>query len=555
MTRPQSSVAVERNMMTPLCARRLAAHLRALRAIGILAVMAFAPAARADAVDDTLAKFLDDKFPQTAAAIGELSADAPPQAAAILEALGDNRLIIDPADHVVAYKTSAGALLNARTGQPIPDSSATAFKKVRVNNALRSAIQGAMGSLTLANPDPEKRLAAAEDVFRTHDAKALPALQAELGKESDPRVAAAMKLAQAAIFATSDTASPQDRLSAIATLKERGDQDAQSLIDGIAQKATDPAVKSAAASALSAIHARLALWGVAQNLWYGISASSVLLLAAIGLAITFGVMGVINMAHGEMVMLGAYSTYVVQTLLPPSLQNWSLAIAIPLAFVVAGCMGILIERLVIRFLYGRPLETLLATWGVSLILQQLVRTIFGANNRQVSAPAFMSGSIEVGGISITTGRLWIIVLAIAVFVALQLLLGATSFGLRMRAVTQNRRMAAAMGISTGRIDMFAFGLGSGIAGIAGVALSQIDNVSPNLGQGYIIDSFMGVGLGGVGNLWGTLLGALTLGLANKLLEPGIGAVLGKILLLVFIILFIQKRPRGLFALKGRAVEA
>jgi urea transport system permease protein len=281
----------------------------------------------------------------------------------------------------------------------------------------------------------------------------------------------------------------------------------------------------------------------------------VLLLAAIGLAITFGVMGVINMAHGEMVMLGAYTTFVVQSLLPPSAAQWSLAVALPLAFLVAGAVGVAIERLVIRFLYGRPLETLLATWGVSLILQQGVRTIFGANNRQVSAPGFMSGSIEWGGLSITTGRMWIIALAIIVFVALQMVLRATPFGLRMRAVTQNRRMAAAMGISTGRIDMFAFGLGSGIAGVAGVALSQIDNVSPNLGQGYIVDSFMVVVLGGVGNLWGTALGALTLGLANKLLEPVIGAVLGKILLLAFIILFIQKRPRGLFALKGRAVEA
>src|ERR1700721_1258811 len=289
MTRPQSRVAVERTMMTPLCARRLAAHLRALRAIGVLAVMAFATVARADAVDDTLAKFLDDKFPQTAAAIGELSAEAPPQAAAILEALADNRLLIDQADKIVAYKTAA---------------------------------------------------------------------------------AAALKLAEASIFATSDTTTTQDRLSAIASLKERGDQDAQSLIDGIAQKATGPAVKSAAESALSAIHARLALWSVAQNLWYGISASSVLLLAAIGLAITFGVMGVINMAHGESVVLGAYSAYVVQSPLPPSLQNWSLAFAIPLAFVVAGVVGIAIERLVIRFLYTRPLETLLATWGVALILPQ-----------------------------------------------------------------------------------------------------------------------------------------------------------------------------------------
>jgi urea transport system permease protein len=281
----------------------------------------------------------------------------------------------------------------------------------------------------------------------------------------------------------------------------------------------------------------------------------VLLLAAIGLAITFGVMGVINMAHGEMVMLGAYATFVVQSLLPPSLYQWSLAISLPLAFLVAGAMGVLIERLIIRYLYGRPLETLLATWGVSLILQQLVRTIFGANNKEVTAPDFMSGSVQWGGLSITAGRLWIIALAVLVFAALQFVLRATPFGLRMRAVTQNRRMASSMGISTGRIDMLAFGLGSGIAGIAGVALSQIDNVSPNLGQGYIIDSFMVVVLGGVGNLWGTLLGALTLGLANKLLEPVIGAVLGKILLLVFIILFIQKRPRGLFALKGRAVEA
>jgi len=404
--------------MTSLNDRRLAAHdfargahLRILRAFSVMALLAFSGAAHADAVDDTLAKFLSDKFPQTAAAIGELAAEAPPQAAAILEALGDNRLMIDPADHIVAYKTAAGALLNAKTGEAIPDSSAAAFKKVRVNNALRSSIEGAMGSLTLANPDPEKRLAAAEDVFRTHNAKALPALHTQLAKESDPRVAAALKLAQAAIFATSDSSSPQDRLSAITTLKERGDQDAQSLIDGIAQKATDPTVKSAAESALSAIHARLALWNVAQNLWYGISASSVLLLAAIGLAITFGVMGVINMAHGEMVMLGAYSTYVVQSLLPPWLQNWSLAFAIPLAFVVAGVVGIAIERLVIRFLYTRPLETLLATWGVSLVLQQLVRSLFGAANRQVSNPPFMSGAFELGGLSITTNRLWIIVLS------------------------------------------------------------------------------------------------------------------------------------------------
>ena len=527
----------------------------ALGVLALLACLLFSVAARADSLDDTLSRFLADKFPQSEKAVGELAAEAPPQATEILEALGDNRLLFDAADHLVAYKTTTGAILNAKTGKPIPAESVAAFKKVRVNNALRVAIEGAMGSLTLASSDPEKRLAAARDVFKTRDAKALPAVEAQLAKESDPRVATALRLARASIFATSASASPQDRLSAIATLKDLGNEDAQSLMDDLARQATEPAVKTAAETALASIHTRLAMWRVAQNLWYGLSASSVLLLAAIGLAITFGVMGVINMAHGEMVMLGAYATYVVQTLLPPSLQNWSLAFAIPLAFVVSGIVGIAIERLVIRYLYTRPLETLLATWGISLILQQGVRSLFGANNRLVSNPPFMSGAFHVGGLEITTNRLWIIVLSALVFVGLQLVLRATPFGLQMRAVTQNRRMAAAMGISTARIDMLAFGLGSGVAGIAGVALSQIDNVSPNLGQGYIIDSFMVVVFGGVGNLWGTAFGALMIGLANKLLEPLIGAVQGQIVLLIVIILFIQRRPRGLFALRGRAVEA
>jgi urea transport system permease protein len=527
----------------------------ALRALGLIALLIFANPARADPLDDTLARFLDDKFPQSEKAIGELAAEAPPQAAAILEALADNRLMFDAADHLVAYKAPSGAMVDAKSGKPITTVNASAFKKVRVNNALRSAIEGALGSLTLANPDPQRRLAAVEDVFKSRDAKALPAIEAQLAKETDPRVGDALKLARAAIVGTRDGASPQDRLAAIATVKARGDQDAQTVIEQIAQKTNDASVRNAADAALSTIHTRLALWGAAQDLWYGLSASSVLLLAAIGLAITFGVMGVINMAHGEMVMLGAYATYVVQLLLPPSLQNWSLAFAIPLAFVVAALVGVAIERLVIRFLYTRPLETLLATWGVSLILQQTVRSLFGANNRLVSNPPFMSGAFELGGLSITTNRMWIIALAIVVFVALQLVLRATPFGLQMRAVTQNRRMAAAMGISTARIDMLAFALGSGVAGVAGVALSQIDNVSPNLGQGYIIDSFMVVVFGGVGNLWGTAFGALTIGIANKVLEPLIGAVQGQIVLLIVIILFIQRRPRGLFALKGRAVEA
>jgi urea transport system permease protein len=259
-----------------------------------------------------------------------------------------------------------------------------------------------------------------------------------------------------------------------------------------------------------------------------------------------------------MVMLGAYTTFVVQETFRTMAPGWfdlSLPIAIPLAFLVAALVGICIERGIIRFLYGRPLETLLATWGVSLILQQAVRTTFGPTNREVGNPSYMSGAFDFYGISITYGRLWIIVFTLMLFFALLLALKATPLGLQMRAVTQNRRMASSMGIRTGWIDAMTFALGSGIAGIAGVALSQIDNVSPNLGQSYIIDSFMVVVFGGVGNLWGTLFGAFALGIANKFLEPMAGAVLGKILILVLLILFIQRRPRGMFALKGRAVEA
>ena len=526
-----------------------------VRWIALLVFVCCATFARADGLDDALSKFLGDRFPETAKGIAEVSVSGAPNAAAILDALKDGRLLVNAAEHVIVYKTASGDVVDAHSGAKSAVVDVSDFKKVRVNNGLRGAIDAALGTLTLLDPDPAKRLAASESVFKTRDAKSLGLLDAALGKESDARVKASLLQARAAIIASDSTVAPAERVAAIETLKIRADQDAQGLISEVADKADNAEVKSAALSALTAIKLRLQLWSVVQNLWYGVSASSVLLLAAIGLAITFGVMGVINMAHGEMVMLGAYTTFVVQSLLPPSLQPWALAISLPLAVVVAGLVGIAIERLVIRDRYGRPLETLLATWGVSLILQQAVRTIFGANNRLVAAPAFMSGSVDFGGLSIGLGRLWIIVLAILVFVALQFVLRATSFGLRMRAVTQNRRMASSMGISTGRIDMLAFGLGSGIAGIAGVALSQIDNVSPNLGQGYIIDSFMVVVLGGVGNLWGTLLGATVLGVANKLLEPFIGAVLGKILLLVFIILFIQKRPRGLFALKGRAVEA
>jgi urea transport system permease protein len=539
----------------PQClSRRLRAF--AVVALTFLAMAATPLAARADAIDDALAKFTTDRFPDTEKGISELAASGYAKAGDVFDALAGNRLYFSQLEHKVYYKTPDGKMIDARTGEA-SDVAEGALKRARLNNAVRGALQAAQGSLSLMSPDPAKRRSAADAVFRSRDANALTAVESAIAAEKDPDIRRAFEQARAAIIATKTDASEIDRLNAVTVLKDRGDQDAAGLLAGVANEAQGR-VKAAAAEASSSIQSRLALWAYVQNIWYGLSLGSVLLLAAIGLAITFGVMGVINMAHGEMVMLGAYTTFVVQEYIRahnPALFNYSLFIAIPLAFLFTGFVGIIVERCIIRFLYGRPLETLLATFGLSLILQQAVRSLFGANNREVGAPAFMSGSFDFGGLSITSGRMWIIVFAMMVFAMLQLVLRATPFGLRMRAVTQNRRMASAMGIDTNRIDALAFGLGSGIAGIAGVALSQIDNVSPNLGQSYIIDSFMVVVFGGVGNLWGTLVGALTLGIANKILEPIAGAVLGKIIMLVFIILFIQKRPRGLFALKGRSVEA
>ena len=293
-----------------------------------------------------------------------------------------------------------------------------------------------------------------------------------------------------------------------------------------------------------------------ETFFQGLSLGSVLLLAALGLAVTFGVMGVINMAHGEMVMLGAYATYMVQeALVGTALAPFALPLAIPAAFLLAAAVGAVLERGLIRYLYGRPLETLLMTFGVGMILQQAVRLIFGAQNREVVSPAWMQGTITLGGLSLTANRVWIIVFGLLVLGLVVAAIRYTRFGLEMRAVVQNRRIAATMGIRTGRVDALTFAFGSGIAGMAGVALSQIDNVSPNLGTGYIIDSFMVVVFGGVGSLAGTLVGALTLGVLNKVMEPYAGAVLAKVVVLVGIMLFIQRRPRGMFALKGRAAEA
>ncbi len=513
--------------------------------------------AHSASLDEALTHFTADDFDETATGLNEVAASGSPRAELILRALQDGQLMFSAERKAVYIKDETGKLSDAATGDPITDDPPADLDNVRINNRLRGAIDAALGTLTLLANDPTARFEAAQAVFKSRDANALPALATAIGKEQDPRVKRALIDARAAALLSSPDAKDEDKLAAVNTIARRGDQDALALLASLPPGTAAPVMK-AAAQAVAAIQTRLALWAAVQNAWYGISLGSVLLLAAIGLAITFGVMGVINMAHGEMVMIGAYVTFVVQDIIRashPALFDYSLAMALPLAFLVAGLIGILIERCIIRFLYGRPLETLLATWGLSLILQQAVRTAFGPNNREVGNPTWMSGAFDVGGITITYNRLWIICFALAVFVALLAILRLTRFGLEMRAVTQNRAMAASMGIRTSRIDALTFGLGSGIAGMAGVALSQIDNVSPNLGQGYIIDSFMVVVFGGVGNLWGTLVGSFVLGIANKFLEPYAGAVLGKIAILVFIILFIQKRPRGMFALKGRAVEA
>jgi urea transport system permease protein len=516
--------------------------------------------ARADDDPASLIKSLGTAdFAQAEKIIEELGKTGDIKVVPVLEALGGGDLYARKSDGSVFITKSAGSkltLIDPLTGAEAGQEAKSALTRIRINNGLRRAIRSAQGGLTLLSPDRSVRLSAADALLKAPSEENLELLDTALAKEKDADVKKLLVQAQAVSVLTS-TRPVDEKRAAIKVVRALGGQDALNILGNAAQTA-DPALKGDIDAAIASLQHEAALWNSAQNITYGISLGSVLLLAAIGLAITFGVMGIINMAHGEMVMLGAYSTFVVQQVIrahAPELFEWSLAFALPVAFLVTGAFGLLIERLVIRFLYGRPLETLLATWGISLMLQQLVRSIFGPTNQEVSNPIWMSGSFALGGLTITWNRLWILVFSLAVFFALLMLLKRSAFGLQMRAVTQNRRMASSMGIRTPWVDAFTFALGSGIAGMAGVALSQIDNVSPNLGQSYIIDSFMVVVFGGVGNLWGTLVGAFSLGILNKFLEPYAGAVLGKILVLVLIILFIQKRPRGLFALKGRAVEA
>jgi urea transport system permease protein len=498
--------------------------------------------------------FATQSFSKTIEGVDVLASSGAEHAGKALTALSRRRIYVNADGSVAAYRDGS-TYFDLVTNEQLsgrPDGTDGA----RVNNRVRNAIKAALGSIRLRAADPGVRINAALAVLRAGDTDALPVLDKLVESERIPAVQEVFETVRAGLILRDGQRPEADQLAAIVKLRDQGSQSSIAALRPALQSPSEPIV-TAAQAAVKSIEGRLAAIRQVQNIWYGLSLGSVLLLAAIGLAITFGVMGVINMAHGEMVMLGAYTTFVVQEVFrafAPGLFDLSLLVAVPAAFLVAGAVGVGIERGIIRFLYGRPLETLLATWGVSLILQQAVRTIFGPTNRDVSAPSYMEGGFDLFGLAITYNRLWIIVFTLVVFFLLLAILRYTSLGLQMRAVTQNRKMAASMGIRTGYVDAMTFGLGSGVAGIAGVALSQIDNVSPNLGTNYIIDSFMVVVFGGVGSLWGTLVSAFALGITNKLLEPWAGAVLAKIVILVLLILFIQKRPRGLFALKGRAVE-
>jgi len=445
------------------------------------------------------------------------------------------------------------------TGQPLPDVKKSKLSKIRTNNRLRSALRSMIAKIDLTDKNKHVRLQAVKQLLSSPGKESSVIITELIGTEKDQDVQALMattlSLRQLKSGDHSEKIEALQQLSG--SLEPTVKNEVVRLFANLPEKAPSAEqqiLKDALSNTLEEIESRASFYSLLETVFFGLSLGSVLLLAAIGLAITFGVMGVINMAHGEMIMLGAYTTYVVQ-LAFPSMIEYSLLIAVPAAFIVSGSVGVIIERGVIRFLKGRPLETLLATFGISLILQQLVRTIFSPLNRQVISPEWMSGSWQINPIfSLTFNRLYIIIFSIFVFISLLMILKKTSLGLHVRAVSQNRDMARALSIKSDWVDAITFGLGSGIAGVAGVVLSQLTNVGPNLGQAYIIDSFLVVVFGGVGNLWGTLVAAVSLGLTNKFLEPVTGTVLAKIIVLVGLVLFIQKRPKGLFPQKGRSTD-
>ena len=467
---------------------------------------------------------------------------------AFIQALADDAVQV-AGDEVYVIKDGQGT--DPVTGAPktVPADA----EDVINNNLMRGALDAAQAALRLASPDEAVRLQAAQALLGEADESRLPLIERALAAEKSPAVKSQLELVRAASLLGSPDAAK--RLAAAKALGQQRSPDIKLLLNQRLADETDPQVKAALKAAIAHIDDGLA-WGERLGvLFTGISLGSILLLAALGLAITYGLMGVINMAHGELIMIGAYATYVVQGLFRqylPGAFDWYLVAALPVAFLASAGVGAVLERGVIRFLYGRPLETLLATWGISLVLMQAVRSIFGAQNVGVENPAWMSGGWQVlPNLTLPYNRIVIIGFALAVLAGVAWLISRTRLGLFVRGVTQNRPIASCMGVNTARIDTYAFALGSGIAGLAGCALSQVGNVGPDLGQAYIVDSFMVVVLGGVGQLAGTVYAALGLGLANKLLEGWTGAVLAKIAVLVFIIVFIQKRPQGIFALKGR----
>ena len=507
------------------------------------------------ALDAAFAQILDRDFGVKSQGVAALAQTGHPRLSELLHGLveGELRYLKENKRLVWMREQDGGRIaIDALTDEDYGPFSKRKFRKLAINNAMRGQIRRLLAELELADPDPAVRLAAVNAMLDDSEPEHAELFARLLENEQDPKVREAMQAA-AALSALSDP-DPEQRLAAIARVADSLEPAVRNGLTRLAQDDPEDAVRAEASAALEGIAVRARYYGYLETLFFGLSAGSVLVLAAIGLAITFGVMGVINMAHGELIMLGAYTTYLIQQAMPDMI-GLSILLAVPAAFLVSGVVGIAIERGVIRFLYGRPLETLLATFGISLILQQLVRTLISPQNVPVSNPEFLSGSWEINSVlSLTYNRLYIFVFCLLVFAGLFFVLKRTRLGLQVRAVSQNRAMARAMGVRSARVDALTFGLGSGIAGIAGVALSQLTNVGPNLGQAYIVDSFMVVVFGGVGNLWGTLIGGLGLGIANKLMEPWAGAVLAKILVLVFIILFIQKRPRGLFPQKGRAAE-
>jgi urea transport system permease protein len=505
--------------------------------------------------NDGISMLSSKQFEDKELGITSIGASGDERAENVLQALLAGNLSFTRGDNSLVYgeeQDGKYVIFSVLTGENLGAIKKRKLNKITINNQLRTTLKTTLAQINLKNPEKTIRLAAATEILGDVTPDILPVLEECYATEGDADVKEALSTALAlAGLHHSDSAK---RLVAVETVKGNLNPVIKNGLETLLEKEQDPEIVKKAKAALAHIEASAAWYAKLETIFFGLSLGSVLVLAAIGLAITFGVIGVINMAHGELIMLGAYTTYVIQQLMPNSI-GLALALSVPAAFCVSGLVGIVIEKSVIRFLYGRPLETLLATFGISLVLQQTVRSIFSPLNRSVASPDWMSGSMVINPLlSLTTNRVIIFIFAMLVFAGLYLLLKKSSLGLHVRAVAQNRAMARAMGVRAARVDALTFGLGSGIAGIAGVALSQLTNVGPNLGQAYIIDSFMVVVFGGVGNLWGTLLGGLSLGIANKFLEPWSGAVLAKIVILVFIILFIQKRPQGLFPQKGRAAE-